>query len=84
MMKNFLFYLLDSIFFTSYQNFSNSSSWQASEEDLDDFDTDINLKPVQTGGSSLNDSKRHLNSTKKLIFKRKFTILFLIQFDFLY
>lgn len=46
-----------------FKNFSNSSSWHASEEDLDDFDTDINLKPVHTGtSSSLSNHKRHLNS----------------------
>lgn len=48
----------------SKKNFSNSSSWNANDDDLDDFDTDLNLKPVQTNNSSggNNGQKRHLNS----------------------
>ena len=41
------------------QNFSNSSSWNANDDDLDDFDAELNLKSGSTGGNS---NKRHLNS----------------------
>ncbi|CAF0709214.1 unnamed protein product [Brachionus calyciflorus] len=50
---------------TNTFNFSNSSSWNGNEDDLEDFETEINLKPVPTNltassGSNANQ-KRHLN-----------------------
>lgn len=47
--------------FYNLKNFSNSSSWNANDDDLDDFDTDLNLKPVQSNSGG-NGQKRHLNS----------------------
>ena len=43
------------------KNFSNSSGWQANEDDLEDFDADINMKPTQ---NAANNGKRHLNSKR--------------------
>ncbi|RNA23876.1 leucine-rich repeat-containing 45 [Brachionus plicatilis] len=50
---------------TNTFNFSNSSSWNGNEDDLEDFETEINLKPVPTNlttsSSSAGNQKRHLN-----------------------
>lgn len=44
-------------------NFPNTASWNANEDDLDDFETDLSLKlpPQPTQGTPNSGVKRHLN-----------------------
>lgn len=70
-------------------NFSNPSNWNANSDDLEDFETDLSMKPVQTQPNTTgNGQKRHLNKEQAQFNKfvrdevsKKFGENFLLQHE---